>query len=259
MSKLYNALLNPKSFLREVIRCGWLDRRRNPESWFQFRHIVTYECALRRRMLDALPTRNLREALGKELAFGAKLTYDEQTPYNLSWNELVVISQIVSSLAPHCLFEFGTFNGRTTLHLALNSPEDASIYTLDIKEGAFDFGADTPFFRRISVGECFKGTPVEGKITMIVGDSHTFDFARWSKSVDFIFIDGDHSFDGVMCDSQAAFSMIRHGGVIVWHDYLAIDDVTRAIAQLSQNYCLCRISGTSLVYWRDEAGGQANI
>jgi len=33
------------------------------------------------------------------------------------------------------VFEFGTSHGRTTLQLALNSPEDARIYTLESPRG----------------------------------------------------------------------------------------------------------------------------
>ena len=54
---------------------------------------------------------------------------------------------------------------------------------------------------------------------------------------DFIFIDGDHSYYGVLQDSRLALDLIRPGGVIVWHDYgnssveatKAIDDWDRTL------------------------------
>jgi hypothetical protein len=36
---------------------------------------------------------------------------------------------------------------------------------------------------------------------------------------DFIFIDADHSFNGVKRDTEIAKNLIRENGVIVWHDY----------------------------------------
>ena len=249
---VFNALLNPHSFWREILRYGWLDRKRSPESWFAFRHAVGRECAIRRRGADAVAVCDLEVLLGPRPAPAARLIYESQTPYNLSWEELVVISQLAATVSPHTLFEFGTFNGRTTLHLALNSPDEALVYTLDIKEGGFDFGVDTPFFKRMEVGECFRGTEVERKIRPLLGDSQVFDFTRWSGTVDLVFIDGDHSYDGVIRDSLTAFDLVRPGGLILWHDYLVIGDVTRALAKLGQSHMLMRIAGTSLVLWRDE-------
>ena len=67
------------------------------------------------------------------------------------------------------------------------------------------------------------------KIVMLTGDSKNFDFSEFDEKVDFIFIDADHSYAGVMNDSEIAFKMIRPGGTIVWHDYLLVGDVTKAI------------------------------
>jgi predicted O-methyltransferase YrrM len=36
---------------------------------------------------------------------------------------------------------------------------------------------------------------------------------------DAIFIDGDHSCEGVRNDSALAYQLIQPGGVIIWHDY----------------------------------------
>lgn len=170
--------------------------------------------------------------------------------YNLSWEEVVTISCLVHMLSPRILFEFGTFDGRTTLHLALNAPEDAMIYTIDKERGKFDFGADTPFFKQVEVGECFLSTPVRNKIQMLTGDSRQFDLTQFKRSVDFVFIDADHSYDGVMHDTDKAFDMIRPGGLIVWHDYLMVGDVTKAIVDICKGKALKSLKGTSLVTWQ---------
>ncbi|MCX5720880.1 MAG: class I SAM-dependent methyltransferase [Nitrospirae bacterium] len=170
--------------------------------------------------------------------------------YNLSWEEVVTISSLVQMLSPKVLFEFGTFDGRTTLHLALNSPEAAMVYTIDKEKGRFDFGADTPFFKEVQVGECFLSTPVESKVKMLMGDSGEFDLAQFKRRVDFVFIDADHSYAGVMHDTEKAFDMIRPGGLVVWHDYLVIGDVTKAIVQICKGKALTSLKGTSLVVWQ---------
>lgn len=45
---------------------------------------------------------------------------------------------------------------------------------------------------------------------------------------DLVFVDGDHSYDGVRCDTEHAFRLLRNErSVIVWHDYMRTseDDV----------------------------------
>ena len=38
--------------------------------------------------------------------------------------------------------------------------------------------------------------------------------------MDFIFVDGSHSYDYVLNDSRKALSLLRGGkGIILWHDY----------------------------------------
>ena len=55
------------------------------------------------------------------------------------------------------------------------------------------------------------------------------------EPLDFVYIDGDHSYDSVMLDIILWSKMIRKGGVISGHDYrrnkfgvkVAVDDYTR--------------------------------
>ena len=51
-------------------------------------------------------------------------------------------------------------------------------------------------------------------------NSHTFDFSRFKGQCDLVFIDGDHSYEGVKIDSGNVFDLLRDDrSVIVWHDY----------------------------------------
>lgn len=45
---------------------------------------------------------------------------------------------------------------------------------------------------------------------------------------DFIWIDADHTYEGVKKDLEAARHSLKYGGVIGGHDYGVIDDVTKA-------------------------------
>src|SRR5437016_4920323 len=106
------------------------------------------------------------------------------------------------------VFEFGTYLGSTTLNLALNTPEDAEILTIDLdehyaKEVQQD-PADAPL-TQIHIAEksslAFMGSPVSQKIRTLTGNSTTFDFSAWRGSVDLAFIDGGHDLATVKSDT----------------------------------------------------------
>jgi hypothetical protein len=66
----------------------------------------------------------------------------------------------------------------------------------------------------------------------------------------FIFVDGAHSEDYVINDSHIAFKLIKKGGLIVWHDYTAWDDVTMGldkVAKIHPDINFNHIKMTSLV------------
>jgi predicted O-methyltransferase YrrM len=54
----------------------------------------------------------------------------------------------------------------------------------------------------------------------IDGNSQTFDFAKYHKQFDLIFIDGDHHYESVKNDTVNAFKLLKdESSIIVWHDY----------------------------------------
>ncbi|PIQ97105.1 MAG: hypothetical protein COV67_05990 [Nitrospinae bacterium CG11_big_fil_rev_8_21_14_0_20_56_8] len=162
------------------------------------------------------------------------------------------------------IFEFGTCTGRTTYHLARNSPADAIVttmtlppkgrdqYTVEAGDGKVDVdhalseSAFTRFF--------YSGTPVESKIKQLFADSKQFDEAPYLNSCDLIFVDGSHAYSYVKSDSKKALQMIKPGGVILWHDYhynpKAVPGVFQALNELSMTYPMKLVSGTSLVMYR---------
>jgi GR25 family glycosyltransferase involved in LPS biosynthesis/predicted O-methyltransferase YrrM len=61
--------------------------------------------------------------------------------------------------------------------------------------------------------------PVKHIVNPIVGDSSSLASRYPDKSIDFLFIDGDHSFEGVMKDIQAWLPKMKEGGVIAGDDF----------------------------------------
>jgi predicted O-methyltransferase YrrM len=146
---------------------------------------------------------------------------------NVSPFELDVISSLVKHFEPRVLFEIGTFDGRTTLNLAAHSRPEARVYTLDLPRAGLEAAGlplgthDRKYIDKPLSGARFQGADVAYKITQLFGDSATFDFRPYESTVDFMFIDGAHSYHYILNDSRIALRLMRGSGVILWHDYVS--------------------------------------
>jgi predicted O-methyltransferase YrrM len=180
---------------------------------------------------------------------------------NISFNELYVVNCIVRSRAPCQLFEFGTFDGRTILNMAANSPEVQGAYSLDLPRALLDrtaFAVNRSERRYIDKpavgGRLFdpRYAALRERIHLLEGDSATFDFTPYVGHMDLVFVDASHEYDYVLGDSRRALTLIAgSGGIVLWHDYGVWNGVTRALDELRASHQafagLSHIRGTSLV------------
>lgn len=180
---------------------------------------------------------------------------------NVSDRELIAICRLVRQSHPSAVFEFGTFDGRTTLNLAANSPANATVYTLDLPASESDRSAvplhahELRYAAKSESGSRFKGTEMDSKIAQLYGDSGKFDFSPHEGGIDFVFVDGSHVYEYVINDSLQALRMLREGhGTIVWHDYSRWDGVTLALNNLRLRHMafgsLRWLEGTTLALLR---------
>jgi predicted O-methyltransferase YrrM len=182
----------------------------------------------------------------------------ESADGNVTLEELVVLTAAVAQRKPQRLFEFGTFDGRSTLNLAANASPEAEVWTLDLPQThladarfVIDSREASYVLKSVS-GSRFANTPEAMKITQLYGDSATFDYGPYVGKMDFVFVDASHAYEYVMNDSRKALSLIgQRNGVIFWHDYSGWDGVTRALNELYEGAPafadLKWIEGTTLV------------
>jgi predicted O-methyltransferase YrrM len=185
------------------------------------------------------------------------LNFAPDTYGDLSWQELVTISSLVAHYKPLRIFEIGTFMGKTTYHLAANSPDQAQVFTLDLPQQNFEqIVAENPYDmnllhegKRHEVGYYFKNTTYNSKITQIFCDSRSFDETPYAGSMDLIFVDADHSYPSVINDTKKALRMLKKnesGKVILWHDLRQRSDVERGILELCDRDKIRHIKDTML-------------
>ena len=151
-----------------------------------------------------------------------------------------IIAALVRALGAQTFFEIGTSLGRTTWTVAHHNP-GVRIWTLDVPptealdQTALELGADDrTYFRPVeSCGEAFRGTGESEQITQLWSDSATFDYRPFAGQVDFVYVDGAHSYEYVRNDSQQALQMLSPQGTIVWDDYVTGPGVYEYLAELA--------------------------
>jgi predicted O-methyltransferase YrrM len=170
------------------------------------------------------------------------ITAYESVNGNISLFELLAIASLVKQYQPKQLFEIGTFDGRTTLNMLLNTDMDAQVYTLDlpvdhISNTAYALAKHEVIFAdKKESGIRFKHHTRAHHITQLYGDSATFDYTPYMGKMDMVFIDGSHAYDYVQSDTVNAFSLLKkEGGILIWHDLGVWDGVTQYLNEQYQN------------------------
>jgi cephalosporin hydroxylase len=124
----------------------------------------------------------------------------------------------IAETAPRTILEIGTFHGGTLFLFTRVAAADATLVSVDMDAGEFGGGysrAWSPLLRSFA-----RGTQ---RIELVRGDSHSPSTMERVESllgspVDFLFIDGDHTYEGVRSDFEMYAPLVRAGGLIAFHD-----------------------------------------
>lgn len=144
-----------------------------------------------------------------------------QNPY-----EIEQLYREICRLTPKRVLEIGTARGGTLYLWTQASSDDATIVSVDLPGGEFG-GAYPPC--RMPFYLAF--AKPHQKLHLLRCDSHerhTLEHVQVlfdHKRVDFAFIDGDHTYEGVKQDFQNYGPLVRPGGLIAFHDILFRPDM----------------------------------
>jgi predicted O-methyltransferase YrrM len=121
---------------------------------------------------------------------------------------------ILDKVKPKVILEIGTGRGGTLFLFSYLAHEEAILISVDLSQTI----EKRILFRYIK--------KEKQKIYLIQGDSHNIETLRKIKAilrdnrVDFLFIDGDHSYEGVKKDFEMYSPLVRKGGIIAFHDII---------------------------------------
>jgi cephalosporin hydroxylase len=129
-------------------------------------------------------------------------------------SEITALARAVAELKPKQILEIGTAKGGTLL--IWSSIATDRVITCDISDMSVQ-------------ADLYMSLPPPGstcKVELLTGDSHSPEFkmriaeALGNEKVDFLFIDGDHTIEGVTADYENYREFVRPGGIIAFHDIL---------------------------------------
>jgi predicted O-methyltransferase YrrM len=181
-------------------------------------------------------------------------SYDRKRDLSLDAQEVLAMCAIASHIKATSIIEVGTSDGNTTLNLVANGTDKARITTLDLPEnweGGFEIHVPEMMKNvtdRARVGIQYRESTYAGQVTQVFGDSAKLDYAKLPGPFDLAFIDGCHFYDYVKVDTQNCQKHMKPGGVIIWHDYGMLEDVSRAVDEWSKEteIVISIVAGTRL-------------
>src|SRR5579863_3385188 len=130
-------------------------------------------------------------------------------------SELLAWAHEVESIRPKTAMEIGTFLGGTLFLLCRLSDPDARLVTLDLHRGNLGGIRKKIYYSFLSKRQ---------RLHIVEGDSHSdrtlsvISEKLGPQKLDFLFIDGDHRYEGVKRDFEMYSPLVRKGGVVAFHD-----------------------------------------
>lgn len=128
-------------------------------------------------------------------------------------DDLKVLLPLIAKIEPQFILEIGTWKGYSAL--LWEQAFGGCIVTIE-KTEELDIRLPAPAF-------------------YIKGDSHSEQMLEQVKNCypneqyDFLFIDGDHSYEGVKKDFEMYAPLVRKGGIIIFHDAIYHADETEEV------------------------------
>jgi predicted O-methyltransferase YrrM len=134
-------------------------------------------------------------------------------------DEIVEVLKIIEQNPPKTVMEIGTANGGTLFLLTRMAAENASILSVDLPGGKF--GGGYPEWKEPTYRSFAKKGQTVNLIRANSHDKETFTRAAShlnGKKVDFMFIDGDHTYEGVKQDFETYREFLADNALVMFHD-----------------------------------------
>ena len=137
--------------------------------------------------------------------------------------------------------EIGTCRAESTSYLLEKCSNIIKLYTIDPYKAYDDWNGeikqeDIDRFQKVAK----KNLKQYGDRVQMIREKSS-DAAKKIKTItdtaefDFIFVDGDHSYEATLADCEAYYPLLKKGGLFCGHDYQTLEEVHRAVDAFRDN------------------------
>jgi len=205
--------------------------------------------------------KELRDVIARtENKYPLDIRLGHATARSIKFTDAYILKQILHKYKPGTILEVGSFVGFSTRWLLeITKSWNAKVTAVDpnIRHRVFDdprsilVKFNLRFYpKRLEIIKGFFGhydnsiyydyehyEPGRSRdyVDELIKDRVIID-KSWERKFDFIFIDGDHSYDSAMNNFELASGMLNDGGSIGFHDALSWTGVNKAIKEIKVNY-----------------------
>jgi cephalosporin hydroxylase len=185
------------------------------------------------RYADAVRTVRAARAVGPDAPFDELFAFARRIGITQHPEELRWLVTLLAADPPRTVLEIGLDEGGTLFVWSRAAAPEAHLISIDTRPvGPLGMVAPFPLARRGFARS-------EQRIDLLMpADSHDpatrarIDDMLAGRPVDFLFVDGDHSCEGVWADFELYSPLVRAGGLIAFHDvsqhtYPAVEGVAR--------------------------------
>lgn len=158
-------------------------------------------------------------------------------------NEVTFLKELVKELPWGAkAINFGAGVGTSALAMK-EERNDLILYTIDISEGGPTGGLENE-------RNAFKNAGMEKLLPVQILNDSAAEGRKWFGKVWFVFVDGDHSENGLRADIEAWLPHVLDGGIMAFHDYHrdVWPDVAKVVDEVMKDHELIGVRDTIAAY-----------
>jgi predicted O-methyltransferase YrrM len=144
----------------------------------------------------------------------------DRTEGMVSFEEAVLLYRLAREVRSGCIVEVGSYRGRSSVFLGRGSLDGANVpvYAIDphksfigVLGGVFGPKDRTAFYRSMLDNDC-------SEIVSLINLSSEYFSSSWSEPISLLWIDGDHSYEGVKRDFRCWLPHLQTNTMIAFDD-----------------------------------------
>ena len=181
----------------------------------------------------------------------------DKWPYD--WVSVKGLAPYVKRLGENLVgVEIGTCRAESTAFLLDKCPNIIKLYTIDPYKAYDDWNGEITqkvIDKFMMIAQ--ENLKQYGKRVQMIRETSS-DAADKIKTItkkaefDFIFVDGDHSYEATYADCEKYYPLLKKGGLFCGHDYSSIEAVNKAVNDFRDDYKITspiNLSTNSAFFW----------